>query len=552
MQDAVQLFTAQNGLISAKATLPDKTTRHIHSLVDPSIEGAFYENIDFWGDIIVLAGVGLGYHISPCIHNIRSDALIIAIDYNEACIDYCTKNVFTGFVNRIVYVSAGNADDKTIPAVTALCQKPVAKIQTIKHPASFALHTRFYETVLDQLFPAAKEIKKQQSSMTPIPAAGSALVMRGNFFLEEEIANALRANLIETQVFSYNDYTDPLQYENALMRKCQDKRPSFILSVNMKGIDGNGIFDEVTRRLCIPVVVWFVDDPRRIVSQQLVRPPSSNFFAACWEKAYLPWLEQAGFSKVVYLPLATDLSLFQTESPASPSVPLGFVGTSMVDAFAGKIKNKFLWSDSLSPLVEAISETLLPDPAYNVDENIIRCARRLSINLPFSDSKNISWLCAYIIHTASMKKRKKMIGGLLTEGIEIFGDPQGWKQLLGPSISTHRDIDYRHSLRDIYRDIRININVTSCQMPFAVNQRVFDIPCAGSFVLSDDQKDLHELFDVGKEAIVYENLDDLKEKIRYFRTHDAERARIIAAAQKRILGEHTYAKRIEELLRIIS
>jgi spore maturation protein CgeB len=547
MQDAVQLFTAQNGLVSAKATLIDGTTRHIHSLVDPSIESVFYENIDLWGEIVILVGVGLGYHLAPCIRHLRGGALVIAIDYYEACIDHCKKNILSGLANRIVYLSAENADDQATSAAAVIRQKPSAKIQVIKHPASFTLHAQFYETVLNRLFPIATTSEGQQASITPISAAGFALVMHGNFFLEEEMVGALRANSIEPLVFAYNDYSDPLHYENALMRQCQDKRPSFILSVNMKGIDGNGIFDEIARRLCIPVIVWFVDDPRRIVSRKLL----SSFIAACWEKAYIPWLQRAGFSKVVYLPLATDPSLFQAQTPASPSVQLGFVGTSMIDAFAGKIKSKFLWSDSLAPLVEAISENLLADPAYNVDENIIRYARALSIGLPFSDAKNISWLCAYSIHAASMKKRKKIIGGLLAEGVETFGDSQGWKQLLGPSVTTHGDIDYRHGLRDIYRDIRINVNITSCQMPSAMNQRVFDIPCAGSFVISDNQKDMHELFDVGKEAIVYESLEDLKDKIRFFKAHETERMRIIAAAQKRISGEHTYAKRVKDLLRLI-
>ena len=223
----------------------------------------------------------------------------------------------------------------------------------------------------------------------------------------------------------------------------------------------------------------------------------------------------------------------------------------MVDAFAGKIKDKFLWSDSLAPLVEEMSPKLLINPFYDVDKEVAGYARKLSLTLPFSDVKNISWLCAYIIHTASMKKRKQIIGGLMSEGIETFGDEAGWKYLVGPSITTHPDVDYRHKLRDVYRDIRINVNVTSCQMPAAVNQRVFDIPCAGSFVISDAQKDLYDLFEIGKEAIVYESLDDLKEKIRFYKTHEEERRRIIDAAQKRILGEHIYAKRISDLLRFI-
>jgi spore maturation protein CgeB len=88
-------------------------------------------------------------------------------------------------------------------------------------------------------------------------------------------------------------------------------------------------------------------------------------------------------------------------------------------------------------------------------------------------------------------------------------------------------------------------------MPSAVNQRVFDIPLAGSFVLSDDQKDLRELFDVPKEAVVYESLVDLREKIAYYLAHENERQAIVAAARKRIKSEHTYSDRIKKILQLL-
>jgi spore maturation protein CgeB len=555
MQDTVQLFTAQNGQLSAKAVFPDSIVRHIHSLVDPAAEGKYYERLDFWGDVIVLAATGLGYHLMPRLHAVPENTVIVAFDFYEALIDHCRKNIFSRIKNRVVTFSGATAPDKAAAAAAAMRLMPSAKIQVIKHPASFDMHRRFYETILDSLVsPLAKsaEIRKPATR----GAAGAAIVMHGNFFLEEEVLNAFRQSAAEPRAFHYNGHASPLEYENALLRTIQAARPSLIFSVNMKGIDTGGVFAQTAARFGIPLVVWFVDDPRRILGTQLMHslPPSPSappIVAACWERAYIPWLERAGFSKVLYLPLATDPSLFRAAAAAAPTVDVGFVGTSMVDEFSGKIKEKFLWSDRLIPLVNEASERLLAKPDYDVDNDIPSLAKRIGIDLPFSDVKNLSWLCAYIIHTASMEKRKSIIGGLIREGIELFGDSGGWKRLLGPEVVTHPDIDYRSGLAEAYRAIRINVNITSCQMPSAVNQRVFDIPVAGSFVLSDDQKDLRELFEIGREAIVYDGMEDLKDKIRFYRTHEAERVKIIAAAYKRILSEHTYAMRIGSLLSLL-
>jgi spore maturation protein CgeB len=557
MQDTLQLFTAQNGQLSAKVIFPDATTRHIHSLVDPAVEGAFYEDTLLWGNVIVFAATGLGYHITASLQAIPEDAVIVAFDYYEALIDHCRKNIFSKIKNIVLSFSDINASGKAAEIAAVIGGMPSVKIQVIKHPASFDMHRDFYESGLETLFAAAGKISEKQHA-SPRTDKCRPLVMYGNFFLEKEILAAFTTTAAAPERFPYNDFTSPLAYENALLRSIQEIRPPFIFSINMKGIDAGGIFAKVAERFDIPVIIWFVDDPRRIFAKQLCPSasdggmPSCKMIAACWERAYLPWLKRAGFAAALYLPLATDLSLFHAKRGGSPSIELGFVGTSMVDEFSGKIKEKFLWSDRLSPLVHEASENLLANPDYDVDGDIVACAKRLSIELPFSDAKNISWLCAYSIHFASMKKRRKTIGGLIEEGIELFGDAPGWKNVLGPSIKAHPDIDYRHGLRDIYADIRINVNVTSCQMPSAVNQRVFDIPCAGSFVLSDNQKDLCELFEIGKEAIVYGDIEDLKDKIRFYKTHEAERVKIIAAAHKRILADHTYGKRIEKLLHAVS
>jgi spore maturation protein CgeB len=150
-----------------------------------------------------------------------------------------------------------------------------------------------------------------------------------------------------------------------------------------------------------------------------------------------------------------------------------------------------------------------------------------------------------------MKKRKRIITGLLDQGIETFGDPEGWKRLIGANIKTNPNVDYRNALCDTYRKICVNVNSTSSQMPSAVNQRVFDIPLCGSFVISDKQKDLGEFFDMHKEIVTFETMDDLREKIRFYLSHETERRKIIAAAQLRIKNEHLYVHRIRRILELI-
>jgi 2-polyprenyl-3-methyl-5-hydroxy-6-metoxy-1,4-benzoquinol methylase len=87
---------------------------------------------------------------------------------------------------------------------------------------------------------------------------------------------------------------------------------------------------------------------------------------------------------------------------------------------------------------------------------------------------------------------------------------------------------------------------------YANNMRLFEATGMGACLLTDERRNLHELFDAGAEVVTYANADDCLEKIAYLLEHDAERQRVAAAGQQRTLRDHTYEKRMHELLRLIA
>jgi spore maturation protein CgeB len=291
-----------------------------------------------------------------------------------------------------------------------------------------------------------------------------------------------------------------------------------------------------------------VDDPHPILLNQR-KNISRNMIAFCWEKAYLQHLSNSGFSGSSYLPLAADPSLFYEAARAIvPAAPLGFVGSSMGAAFLHSIKSKFLWNNTLQELADMISDRILSDPSAAVGKILAEVLGGTNGSLPFTDERNKTWLCSYIIHSASMKKRKVIIEALLPLAIETFGDPDGWKELCGDTLITHPDIDYRSQLCGVYQNIDINLNITSCQMKTAVNQRVFDVPMAGGFIISDNQQSLGELFELGSQAVCYTSGDELKTLIRYYKNNPAARKELTTRARHRILEEHTYGHRVKTIL----
>ncbi|MCY6353838.1 CgeB family protein [Clostridium sp. ZS2-4] len=66
-----------------------------------------------------------------------------------------------------------------------------------------------------------------------------------------------------------------------------------------------------------------------------------------------------------------------------------------------------------------------------------------------------------------------------------------------------------------------------------IKGRNFEIPCFGGFQLSKYAPSIEDYFDIGKEIVVYNNIDDLELYIEYYLNHDLERRKILEAGYKR-------------------
>jgi spore maturation protein CgeB len=85
---------------------------------------------------------------------------------------------------------------------------------------------------------------------------------------------------------------------------------------------------------------------------------------------------------------------------------------------------------------------------------------------------------------------------------------------------------------------------------YANNMRLYEATGCGALLITDSKSNLNDLFDVGKEVLTYTNAEDLCEIILHYTSHEQDRATIAKAGQARTLREHTYLRRMEQLLEI--
>lgn len=82
--------------------------------------------------------------------------------------------------------------------------------------------------------------------------------------------------------------------------------------------------------------------------------------------------------------------------------------------------------------------------------------------------------------------------------------------------------------------------------------RVYEALACESFLLCDDRPDVRALFEDGRDLSIFRDLDDLREKARYYLAHDRERKEIAAHGRTEVLAKHTYRHRVASLIATVT
>ena len=102
----------------------------------------------------------------------------------------------------------------------------------------------------------------------------------------------------------------------------------------------------------------------------------------------------------------------------------------------------------------------------------------------------------------------------------------------------------------VFNQSSINLNVTCTSIRTGIPQRIWDVCGAGGFVLTNHQPEIDEFFVIGEDLEVFESQEELREKIKYYLTHEEERRRIAMNGYNKVKAEHTFVSRMADILYI--
>ncbi|MFZ4814233.1 MAG: CgeB family protein [Phototrophicaceae bacterium] len=109
-------------------------------------------------------------------------------------------------------------------------------------------------------------------------------------------------------------------------------------------------------------------------------------------------------------------------------------------------------------------------------------------------------------------------------------------------------------LREYASRSKINLCITRdahASVPRSSSSRPFELAAMGCCIVANPYSGVEAWFEPNHELFVIHSAEEALDRYRYLLAHDTERQRIGAAARARVLAEHTFRHRAQELVNIV-
>jgi len=481
-------------LIDSKEEFPGLMYKNIniHSSYYPikesqKIVGRFHTD----KNIIICFGFGMGYYLKPLMQ--KFDAKIIIIEPDKNLFNTALKFLnLADYPNIDFYIGYDDFE------ISNLINYQRNEFDIFEFKQRVEIDKNYFELLKMRLFNESIYHFKEKFRYKKFTSDQLKIVfIDSSYVLTKEVVSALQEMKHQVKYLHIDkENYDYSEFIKNILHLIDSFRPDFILTINHLGFDKSGKLTELLTDLEIPYASWYVDSPNVILSSYKQNISDyCNLFV--WDRDYIDEVKQVGYKFVDYLPLATMPQLFKPMK-INYKNDVSFVGSSMVFAIHKNLRSMIHRPDLLNNFeitVNKFSEI----SSRKVNDAIAKLQKN-GIIYNFDDNEQRKDFEAAVLWRATQKYRLTGINKLGEFNPTLRGDPN-WDRFVDNRFKLGREIWYYDDMPEFYNSSKINFNMTSLQMKYAVNQRVFDVPACQKFILTDYQEQLEEIFDVGKDVI---------------------------------------------------
>lgn len=373
-------------------------------------------------------------------------------------------------------------------------------------------------------------------------------------FSQDDLEDALKAKGIELGSFSYQ--FSGIQEDDYFLRHFSKalKNGGYdaVISWNFWPLVAQACYDQK-----IPYIAWEYDCP---ISYQIVPwvlyPTSYVFF---FDRAECEKYEKKGAPHVYHYPLAVNtrridqLELTKEEQERF-TCDISFLGTMYESSYA-EMSRLFTEYErgyveaamavqrrhyALPLFSEVLSERFL-DPLMNKwnEQGFAKVDSMEALNI---------WMQELLGKHVTRKDRIELISRLGKKYDTRYYSYHRYEEIDGAVFAG--PLNYREEMFKMFRQSKINLNITFRLITKGIPLRALDIMAAGGFLLSNWQEDLALFFQPGIDFACYENIEQAEEMADYYLSHEDERLKMAENGHKAV-KVFDYSVQLQGILDIV-
>jgi len=377
------------------------------------------------------------------------------------------------------------------------------------------------------------------------------------FYKWGEVLERLAISKIQSlghTVFEYDRQFNNYEVDAELMQE-------LVFMKHQRNIEAFFTFDyypflaSVAYVLKIPYIAWLFDSPQWSVYSP-TRDYETNYIFT-FDKSEYEFLKRIGCKRIFHMPLAGDSEEFQKiirSDKAEPFYDVSFVGSLYSKTDYDEIKFVDEYFEGYLTGVMAAQHQLY---GYNLIEALLseddasRILKLVGKPIPAEYHINPTQAATYILERKLSSKERidylQLIGNKYD--LYLFSGDSKSKEVNARFMGT---VDHDTRMPVVFNHTKINLNFTTRNIHSGVPLRVLDVLASEGFLLTAYQPEIDELFENGKELVMFSDEREMMEAIEYYLNHDDERKAIARNGYKKVAEHFTYEKMLSKMIAIAS
>lgn len=366
-------------------------------------------------------------------------------------------------------------------------------------------------------------------------------------FMQNGMENALKKLNIEYRIFNYqlSDWEHDTAFVEKLEKELEQGAFDAVISVNYCPL-----VSAVCQNHHLRYIAWVYDSPVHIRDLSSLHNSCNKIYF--FDRGQVEKYKKQGYGTVFHLPLAADETVWEFQDYLQPSgCDVAFVGQlyksdynylmaplpqyyrGMMDgmlAAQGQVYGAYLLDEMITkPLMEKLNEFY----------------QKASQNAKRVMKAELEYACACEVTGRERFTALSLLAGRYN--VHLYSGDRN-NQIEG--IKSNGYVDYYTQMPSVFKNAKINLNISLKTIRTGIPLRVFDVLSCGGFLITNYQEELTEYFEPGVDLVVYEDVRDLVLKTDYYLKHEEERRAIAQNGHRKVRELCTFEGRMRQMLEL--